>query len=118
MLKIAESRGAYSKLTKAALGEALPWADGHFAGFLASGVFTEGHAPASSFDELARITRKGGHGACTIRLELLDKHGFADKIAEMEKAGRWRVAEESPPYRAFAIDEPEVFVKTYVFEML
>ena len=45
MLAIARRRNAYSELKQAVLGETLPWPDGHFAAFLSTGVFTEGHAP-------------------------------------------------------------------------
>jgi len=81
-------------------------------------VFTEGHAPASSLDELVRITRAGGHAIFTVRDVVLGKGGFRAKFAELEQAGRWRPVEESPWFRAFAIDEPDVLVKAFVFEIL
>ncbi|MEP9374646.1 class I SAM-dependent methyltransferase [Mesorhizobium sp. KR1-2] len=118
MLAIARARGAYGALTEAALGGPLPWRDGHFAAFFSTGVFTEGHAPASSLDELARITRAGGHAIFTVRDVVLDMGGFRAKFAELEQAGRWRPVEESPWFRAFAVDEPDVLVKAFVFEIL
>jgi hypothetical protein len=48
MLAMAGGRGAYRSLTRAALGGPLPWPDGHLAAFFCTGVFTHGHAPASS----------------------------------------------------------------------
>lgn len=118
MLKIAAARNAYETLKEADLSGRLPWADGHFSAFLSTGVFTEGHAPASSLEELARITRKGGHAIFTVRDTVLETGGFRDIFARLEKAGRWRPIEESPPFRAFAIGEPEVQVQAFVFEML
>jgi predicted TPR repeat methyltransferase len=118
MLAIASTRNAYGELTQAALGGPLPWADGHFAAFFSTGVFTEGHAPASSLDELARITRAGGHAVFTVRDVVLERGGFLAKFSELETAGRWRLLEESQPFRAFAIDEPDVLVKVFVFEVL
>jgi SAM-dependent methyltransferase len=47
MLAIADSRGAYTDLRQAVLGETLPWPDAHFRAFFSTGVFTIGHAPAS-----------------------------------------------------------------------
>ena len=102
-------------LKKAALGGPLPWPDGHFAGFLSTGVFTEGHADASALDELVRITRPGGQAIFTVRDVVLEKGGFEEKFAELERAGRWSPLEESPPFRAFAVDEPDLLVKAYVF---
>ena len=76
MLKLAGSRGAYDDLKRATLGEALPWADNHFAAFLSTGVFTEGHAPASSLTELCRITRPGGIAVFTVRDKIVDSAVF------------------------------------------
>jgi hypothetical protein len=36
----------------------------------------------------------------------------------MEAARHWRPIEESPPFRAFAVGEPEVQVQAFVFEVL
>lgn len=118
MLKLADGRGCYGELRQAALGGALPWPDGHFAAFLSTGVFTEGHAPASSLEELVRITQRGGHAIFTVRLSVLDAGGFRAKFDELERAGRWRAIEESPPFRAFAVAEPDVLVKAFVFGVL
>jgi predicted TPR repeat methyltransferase len=118
MLAIARSRGAYDELVQAEIGKTLPWRDGHFAAVFSTGVFTSGHAPASGLDELARITRPGGHAVFTVRDIIIGTGGFAAKMAELEDAGRWRRIEESEPFRAFAIDEPEVLVKAFVFEIL
>jgi predicted TPR repeat methyltransferase len=118
MLRVAASRQSYGALVEAELGKTLPWPDGHFAGFLSSGVFTAGHAPASSFDELVRVTRSGGAAAFTVRDILLESGGFAATFRALEDGGRWRRVEESPPFRAFVLAEPEVLVKAFVFEIL
>ena len=118
MLKLAASRGAYDALTRATLGETLPWGDGYFSAFLATGVFTEGHAPASSLRELCRVTRAGGYGIFTVRESIFEAHGFGTVIDDLVRTGAWALTEESTPFRAFAIDEPDVFVKTYVFNVL
>lgn len=117
MLALARQRGAYSSLTQAALGEPLPYEDARFAAFFSTGVFTEGHAPASGLDELVRATRPGGHAVFTVRDVVLERAGFRAKFAELERGGRWRPVEESPPFRAFAIAEPDVLVQTFVFEI-
>lgn len=118
MLRLAGSRGVYDDLKRATLGEALPWADDHFAAFLSTGVFTEGHAPASSLVELCRITRPGGIAVFTVRDSIFHSGGFADIIADLSNRGDWRQCEQSAPFRAFAIDEPEVLVTAHVFEVL
>jgi predicted TPR repeat methyltransferase len=117
MLAVARTRGAYGTLTRATLGEKLPWRDGHFAAVFSTGVFTEGHAPAASFDELVRITTPHGHVMFTVRDIVLESGGFRGKFTELEQAERWRLLEESPLFRAFAVDEPDVLVKAFVFEV-
>lgn len=118
MLDLAGQRNAYRELRQAELGTTLPWPDDHFAAFLSSGVFTAGHAPASSFDELVRITRPGGHAIFTVRDLLVEDGGFREKFRQLETAGHWRAVEESEPFRAFVLAEPEVRVKAFVFELL
>lgn len=117
MLKLAAARGVYSGLKEARLGAALPYEDGRFKAFIASGVFTVGHAPASGLDELVRITRAGGYGIMTVRDLLIDNGGFGAKFKELEDRGAWQLTEKSPPYRAFVVAEPDVFVHTYVFQV-
>ena len=117
MLAIAATRGSYGELVRATLGERLPWPDGHFAAFFSTGVFTEGHAPASALHELVRITRPGGHAIFTVRDTILDAKGFRAAFAELEAAGKWMPVEESSPSRAFAVAEPDVLVKAFVFRV-
>jgi predicted TPR repeat methyltransferase len=118
MLAIAGSRRAYRDLKQAALGGPLPWPDGHFRAFFSTGVFTISHAPASGLRELVRITRKGGHAIFTVRDQVLDSGGFHQVFAELEERGKWRPAEESDWFRAYAVAEPDALVKTFVFEVL
>ncbi|MEM5492574.1 class I SAM-dependent methyltransferase [Hoeflea sp. AS16] len=118
MLRVADSRGAYDDLKRATLGERLPWDDNHFAAFFSTGVFTEGHAPASGLTELCRITRPGGHAVFTVRDTIFHTGGFSAIIADLAGRGVWRQLEQSPPFRAFALDEPDVLVTAHVFEVL
>ncbi|MGE0501142.1 MAG: class I SAM-dependent methyltransferase [Rhizobiaceae bacterium] len=117
MLRLASQRASYSTLKQAELGKALPWPDGHFRAFFSTGVFTEGHAPASGFDELVRITAKGGHAIVTIRDILMETMGYGAKFTELERDGRWRPVEESGIFRAFVVGEPTTLLKAYVFEI-
>jgi SAM-dependent methyltransferase len=118
MLQVAASRGVYKRLAVGMLGDDLPFHDDYFAACVSAGVFTEGHAPASSFRELARITRPGGHVVATVRDTVLASGGFRQMFNELEKGRRWQVIEESPAFRAFAVSEPEVTVRCFVFRVL
>ncbi|WP_308240292.1 class I SAM-dependent methyltransferase [Mesorhizobium sp. J428] len=116
MLALARGRGVYRNLIDAALGGRLPIADGAYAAAFSTGVFTEGHAPASSLDELTRIVRPGGVLIFTVRDSVLETGGFRARFEELERAGCWAPVEESPSFRAFAVAEPEVTVKAFVFK--
>lgn len=116
MLALARGRGAYGRLTQARLGDPLPWPNGHFAAVFSTGVFTAGHAPASGLEELTRITRAGGKVIFTVRDIVLESGGFRDMFAALQKEGRWHPVEESQPFRAFAVAEPDVLVQAFVFE--
>lgn len=118
MLKIAGSRNAYSELKQAMLGGPLPWPDGHFRAFFSTGVFTISHAPASGLHDLVRITKKGGHAIFTVRDQVFESGGFQAVFDELERAGKWRLVEQSPWFRCYAIAEPDALVKTFVFEVL
>lgn len=53
-----------------------------------------------------------------MRESVLEAGGFRAKFAELEIAGRWTLVEESAPFRAFAVAEPEVTVRAFVFRVL
>ena len=118
MLKIAGSRGAYADLRQATLGQTLPWPDRHFRAFFSTGVFTIAHAPAAGLYDLVRITRPGGHAIFTVRDQVFDSGGFAAVFADLEAQRKWRLVEEGPWFRCYAIAEPEAKVKTFVYEVL
>ena len=101
MLDRARARGLYARLVQADLARPLDLPTDSFAGVIASGVFTEGHAPAAAFDEIARITRPGGHVVFNVKTDILETEGFAAKIAALEAAGRWHLVERSAQFRAF-----------------
>ncbi|MDX8518841.1 class I SAM-dependent DNA methyltransferase [Mesorhizobium dulcispinae] len=118
MLKIAGSRNAYCELKKAMLGGPLPWPDRHFRAFFSTGVFTIGHAPASGLHELVRITKSGGHAIFTVRDQVFESGGFQAVFDELTQARKWRLVEQSPWFRCYAIGDPEALVKTFVFEVV
>ncbi len=113
MLRLAHARDAYVRLTEAELGAPLPFESGRFAAFLSTGVFTAGHAPPDALDELVRIVRPGGHCIFTVRDVVLP--AFGRKMDALEAEGRWTRVEQSAPFRAFLIAEPEVMLTAFVY---
>ena len=68
MLAVAAQKRVYARLTQAALGGPLPYADGAFAAIVSTGVFTTGHVGAEALPELLRICRPGGVIVLTVKL--------------------------------------------------
>jgi SAM-dependent methyltransferase len=117
MLDRAAGRRVYARLERMVLGEPLGFPDAAFAAVVATGVFTLGHAPASSFDELIRVTRPGGHIIFTLREELYREGGFKERQEALAAHGLWRLVEASPPCRAFTVAEPDVLVRLFVYRV-
>ncbi len=120
MLAVARAKGVYGELRQMELGRPLDFADDRFAAVIGSGVFTLGHAPATAYDELARITRPGGHVVVGIGDETQAELGFGEKQAALEAAGRWRLADTTPPYVVMP-SAPEFArhpARVYVLEVL
>ncbi|PLL10745.1 SAM-dependent methyltransferase [Tabrizicola sp. TH137] len=94
MLAVARAKGAYARLHRLALGRALPFADGEFAGVISTGVFTTGHVGIEGVPELVRITALGGPVVLTVKTTLWEG-GFG---AALEALGGVRVVERTEPY--------------------
>lgn len=97
MLARAAEKGIYAELHEARLGDALPFADGRFAGVISTGVFTTGHVGFEAVEELLRILRPGGRLVLTVK-DSVWEDGFATGAAGLCRAGRLRLLEETPPY--------------------
>ncbi|TPJ82772.1 class I SAM-dependent methyltransferase [Mesorhizobium sp. B2-6-2] len=97
MLDKAGAKGVYSALHRLAMGDALPFADGVYAGIVSAGVFTSGHVGIEGLDELIRICRPGGIIVLTVK-NTLWQSGFAERIAGLEAQGRLKRVEETAPY--------------------
>jgi SAM-dependent methyltransferase len=99
MLARAQERDVYRALHQGALGDRLSFADNAFGAVVAAGVFTAGHAPPSSFDELLRVTRSGGLIIFTLATPAYETGGFKDKLETLERDGRWRLVEATAPFQ-------------------
>ncbi len=100
MLDVARAKGAYAECRRMVLGETLDFAEGRFAAVTASGVFTQGHAPASSYGELARVTRPGGLVFLATSEHAEANLGFGAEAARLAAAGVWTKTATS---RAFIV---------------
>lgn len=98
MLDRARQRGVYAGLHQGVLGEHLNFDDGQFDAVISTGTFTTGHAPASGFDELTRILKKGGHLIFTMGTTVWTGNGFRDKLDSLCKSGLLKPVWETEIY--------------------
>lgn len=117
MLQKADATGVFSELHRMVMGERLGFASNSFTASIVTGVFTEGHAPHSSFDELVRVVQPGGHIVFNVRDDIYEKHGFREKMNALEVDGKWSLAEKSDPFRPFTISEPHVVARIFTYKV-
>ena len=100
------------------MGETLDFITGSFDAVVSVGVLTLGHAPASSLDELVRITKPGGFIIYTLRPDIYENNGFKEKHAELEKTGMWEYVEASESVQVLPKGEPDVLMQVWVYKVL
>jgi len=116
MLARAAAKRIYRTLHHMALGQTLGFADASFAAVVGAGVFTEGHAPLSSLDELLRVTRPGGYVIFSVARAYLE--GALDvKRKELEEVGRWRFADATERYNSTPMED-DIPARVYAFEVI
>ena len=117
MLEVAKKKNIYAELYKMALGERLSFEDNSFANTISVGTITPGHAPPNSFDELIRVTGKGGLIIFSIRVDAARDAAYLAAMAEHEKANRWTQVFETKAFTSLPIGEPEVLNKFCVYRI-
>jgi len=117
MLEEAGKKNLYQELQQMVMGEPLAFDTGSFDAVISVGVLTVGHAPASSLDELVRITRPGGHIVFTLRPDVYQNNGFKEKQLALESAGRWKLVELSDKLQTLPKGEPDVYSQTWVYQV-
>ena len=73
------------------------------------------HAPATSLDELVRITRLGGHIVFTLRPDVYENSGFKEKQTALEYEGKWKFMEVTGEFQALPKGEPDVYHQVWVY---
>ncbi|MCP5037123.1 MAG: class I SAM-dependent methyltransferase [Rhodobacteraceae bacterium] len=116
MLKLAASRNAYDDLRIARLGEPLEYETDQFAATVASGVFTQGHAPLAGLKELTRITRPGGHIVFSIARSYLGE-AIETQAKELEDAGKWQLASTTKRYDSTPMGNDSLMAQVYAFRI-
>jgi len=117
MLEEARKKNMYRELHQMVMGKALDFATDSFDAVVSVGVFTKAHAPASSFDELVRITKADGHIVFTLSTEAYENSGFKEKQATLESEGKWKFVEASEKFQTLPKGEPDVYHQVWVYRV-
>lgn len=117
MLREARKKGVYRELHRMELGKSLDFPTDSFDAVISVGVLTVGHAPASSLEELVRITRPGGHVVFSLRPDLYEGGGFKEKQSALESQQKWGLVEVSEKFQPLPKGEPEVLHEVWVYRV-
>jgi SAM-dependent methyltransferase len=118
MLEESRKKGVYRELHQMVMGEPLDFATGAFDAVISVGVLTVGHAPASSLDELVRVTKSGGHIVFSLRPDVWEDSGFKEKQERLVADGKWQLAEVTEPFQPLPKGEPEVFHQVWGYRVI
>lgn len=117
MLEEARKKNVYQAFHRMVMGEQLDFSPNYFDAVISIGVLTVGHAPASSLDELLRITKPGGHIVFSLRPDVYRDNGFKQKQDGLEAEGKWKLIEVSKEFQALPEGEPDVYHQVWVYQV-
>ena len=118
MLEEARKKNAYNRFDQMVMGEKLGYETDYFDAVVSVGVMTVGHAPASSLDEMVRVTKPGGHIVFSLRPDVYLESGFKEKQENLEKEGKWKLVEEGEKFQTLPKGEPDVYHQDWVYQVL
>ena len=118
MLEEARNKGVYQEFDQMVMGETLDYVNDSFDAVVSVGVMTVGHAPASSLDELIRITKPGGYIVYSLRPDVYRGSGFKEKQDSLEAEGKWKLVEVSEEFQTLPKGEPDVYHQDWVYQVL
>ena len=117
MLDVAKGKNVYNAFHQMALGGTLDYQTDEFDAVISVGVFTQGHASANSFDELARITKPGGLIVFSLRVDTYEPAGFKQQQTGMEESGVWQLTEMTDEFQPLPKGEPEVWHRIWAYRV-
>jgi len=117
MLAEAKKKNVYTDLRPMVLGEPLDFPTATFDAVTACGVFTYGHAPSCSFDELIRVTKPKGYIIFTLRPDFYESSDFKDKMTVFEAQEKWQLTELGDKYKAEDKAQFTLYLQTWVYQV-
>ncbi|MDY6783161.1 MAG: class I SAM-dependent methyltransferase [Cyanobacteriota bacterium] len=117
MLEQARKKNVYTALHQKVMGEPLGFPSDSFAAIVSVGVFTYGHAPSCSFDELIRIALPGGYILFTLRLDFYENSDFKQKLAALEQSKKWKSIDIGEPFSPLSIAKPNGYYRLWIYQV-
>jgi len=117
MLEEARKKNVYMALQTGILGELLNYATDSFDAVLLSGVFTYGHAPSHSLDEILRIAKPGGYIIFTMRPDYYKESDFKDKLSALETSKTWTLVEIGEKFQIMPKRDPDIYMQVWVYRV-
>lgn len=117
MLDEAKRKDLYNAFHQMALGGALDFATDEFDAVIGVGVFTQGHAPADTFDEPTRITKPGRLIVSSLRVDTYESAGFKQQQSGMEETGVWQLDEMTDEFQPPPKGGPEVWRRIWAYRV-
>ncbi len=118
MLEYAREKGVYRELRHMELGGRLDLPSDAFAAVVAAGVFAAGHAPPESFEDLIRVTKRGGYVIFSVRTDVYLEGGFKEKQEALEREERWQLVGTSEPFAHLRFEDPDLKVQVFAYRVL
>ncbi len=118
MLEEASKKNVYRAFHQMVMGETLDFSTDSFDAAISIGVMTVGHAPASSLDELIRVTKPGGYIVFSLRPDVYEGSGFKEKMTGLENDGKWELVEVSEKKQVLPKGEPDVYHQMWVYKVV
>jgi SAM-dependent methyltransferase len=117
MLDVAAQKGVYKELHHMELGLPLDFPSDHFDATICIGSFGPGHAPASSLDELIRVTKPGGTFMFNIPIGYASTGVFDAKVATIIATGAWELVSAGDDFPPMPISEPDVLTNIWHYRV-
>jgi predicted TPR repeat methyltransferase len=117
MLEYAREKGVYRDLRQMELGGRLDLPSDAFAAVVAAGVFAAGHAPPESFEDLIRVTKRGGYVIFSVRTDVYLDGGFKEKQEALEREERWQLVGTSEPFAHLRFEDPDLKVQVFAYRV-
>lgn len=112
MLEIARGKQIYTELHRCDLSAPTRFATASFDGVITCG--TTSQMPNASLPEFVRLVRPGGQIIFAVVPDLWAKFGYADRLAELQEAGRLSVTSRGASFQMMPTTEPDFHCEIWV----